>query len=76
MRRTSDMMATVRKAVRRPWSPPTPKPFVHLGARVMGTDALALTGRRGVPCRLLGAGFAFRYPTFESAIADLVGPVS
>lgn len=73
----SDMMATLRKAARRPWSPPTPKPLVHVGARVMGTDpALALTGRRCAPRRLVDAGFAFRHPTFESAIRDLVGSVS
>lgn len=71
-----DMMTALRKAVRRPWSPPTPKPFVHVGARVLRTDpALALTGRRCVPRRLLDAGFAFRHPTFGPAIEDLVGSV-
>jgi hypothetical protein len=72
--RNRDMMAALRGALHRPWSPPTPKPLVHLGARLMRTDpALALTGRRCVPTRLLEAGFEFDHPTFEQALADLVG---
>lgn len=72
-----DMMASLRSALRRPWSPPTPKPLVYLGARLMGTDpALALTGRRCVPRRLLEAGFDFQHPTFESAMKDLLGRIS
>jgi hypothetical protein len=68
-----NMMAALRKALHRPWSPPTPKPLVHLGAMLMGTDpALALTGRRCVPRRLLDAGFAFHFPTFDAALGDLV----
>ncbi len=73
--RNRDMMAALRRAVHRPWSPPTPAPLVHVGARLMRTDpALALTGRRCVPTRLLEEGFAFEHPTFGEAIADLVRP--
>jgi len=69
-----DMMATLRHALGRPWSPPTPKPLVHLGALLMASDpALALTSRRGVPRRLLAAGFEFAHPTFRAALADLLG---
>ena len=68
-----DMMASLRSALRRPWSPPTPKPLVHIGARLMGTDpALALTGRRCVPRRLVEAGFEFQHPTFDLAMRDLL----
>jgi len=68
-----DMMSALCGALRRPWSPPTPKPLVHLGALLLGTDpALALTGRRCVPQRLLAAGFEFDHPTFESAIEHLL----
>ena len=68
-----DMMAALRSALRRPWSPPTPRPLVHLGALLMRTDpALALTGRRCVPRRLVEAGFEFRYPTFDAALRDLL----
>ena len=67
-----DMMSTLRRSLRRPWSPPTPKPFVHVGAMLMRTDpALALTGRRCVPHRLTQAGFDFEYPNFSGAIAEL-----
>ena len=69
-----DMMAALRRALHRPWSPPTPTPLVHLGALLMRTDpALALTGRRCVPARLLDAGFTFNHPGFDSALQDLLG---
>lgn len=68
-----DMMAALRNALHRPWSPPTPKPLVHLGALLMQTDpALALTGRRCVPKRLLDTGFEFNQPNFDSALQDLL----
>jgi uncharacterized protein len=69
-----ELMAALRASLHRPWSPPTPKPLVHLGALLMGSDpALALTGRRCVPHRLLDAGFTFDHPTFDDALADLLG---
>jgi uncharacterized protein len=68
-----DMMRELRSAVHRPWSPPTPKPLVHLGALLMGSDpALALTGRRCVPRRLSDAGFDFERPVFSDALAALL----
>lgn len=68
-----EMMAALRSALHRPWSPPTPKPLVHLGALLMGSDpALALLGRRCVPRRLLERGFTFTHPTFESALHTLL----
>ncbi|MEJ7561554.1 MAG: TIGR01777 family oxidoreductase [Ilumatobacteraceae bacterium] len=73
--RNRDMMAALRSALRRPWAPPTPKPIVHVGARLMSSDpALVLTGRRCVPRRLEQAGFEFEHPTFPDAIADLLQP--
>ena len=69
----SDMMATLRAALHRPWSLPTPKPLVHIGAMFMRTDpALALTGRRCVPSRLTAAGFEFTHPTCDSAVENLL----
>ena len=68
-----EMMSTLRSALHRPWSPPTPKPLVHIGALLMGTDpALALTGRRGVPDRLNDAGFKFQHADFATAVNDLL----
>lgn len=67
-----EMMRGLRAALHRPWSPPTPRPLVHLGALLMRTDpALALTGRRCIPRRLLDAGFTFETPTFAKALIDL-----
>jgi len=67
-----DMMAALRSALHRPWSPPTPKPLVHVGALIMRSDpALALTGRCCVPRRLLDADFRFEHSCFDAALADL-----
>ena len=67
-----DMMRELRSVFHRPWSPPTPRPLVHIGALLMRTDpALALTGRRAVPRRLLDAGYVFTHPAFAEALADL-----
>jgi NAD dependent epimerase/dehydratase family enzyme len=72
--RNVELMATLRKVLHRPWSPPTPAPFVPVGARFMRTDpALALTGRRCVPARLEAAGFEFAYPELRAALVDLLG---
>lgn len=71
--RNADMMATLRRVLRRPPAPPTPVPMVRLGALLLRTDpALALTGRRCVPRRLLEAGFQFAYPDLTQALADLL----
>jgi hypothetical protein len=68
-----DMMRELRSALHRPWSSPTPKLLVHIGALLMRTDpALALTGRRCVPRRLLDEGFAFEHPELGGALDDLV----
>jgi NAD dependent epimerase/dehydratase family enzyme len=70
--RNTDLMASLRRSVGRPAAPPTPKALVHLGAMVLRTDpALALTGRRAVPARLLEAGFGFRHPDLDEALAHL-----
>lgn len=69
-----EMMSELRSALHRPWSLPTPKPLVHIGALLMRTDpALALTGRRCVPRRLSDAGFEFQHPAFGVAVNDLTG---
>jgi uncharacterized protein len=69
----SELMATFRRSLNRPPSPPVPAPLVRLGALVMRTaPALALTGRRCVPSRLLRAGFEFKHPDLHDAVADLI----
>ena len=70
--RNAELMAALRRSVGRRAAPPTPEVLVRLGAVVLRTDpALALTGRRAVPALLLDAGFDFRYPDIDEALADL-----
>lgn len=72
--RNADLMAALRRVVGRPPAPPTPAPLVRAGAVLLRTDpALALTGRRAVPRRLLDAGFGFDHPSLDEALADLLG---
>ena len=69
------MMAALRSALHRPWSPPTPNWLVRAGALFMRTDpALALTGRRCIPQRLADEGFEFDHPEFAEAIEHLLTP--
>ena len=71
--RNAELMASLRRATRRPAAPPTPTFAVRLGAVLLRTDpALALTGRRARPARLLDAGFDFRYPQLDEALAELL----
>lgn len=71
--RNAEMMAALRKVLHRPAAPPTPAALVRLGALVLRTDpALALTGRRCVPARLLDADFSFAYPELDGALAELL----
>jgi uncharacterized protein len=70
--RNAELMASLRRSVGRPAAPPTPEALVRLGAVLLRTDpALALTGRRAVPARLLDGGFDFRHPDLDEALADL-----
>jgi uncharacterized protein len=71
--RNAELMAALRRAVRRPPSPPTPAFAVRLGAVLLRTDpALALTGRRARPARLLDGGFDFRFAHLDDALNDLL----
>jgi uncharacterized protein len=68
-----DFMRELRRAVRRPWSPPVPAPLVRVGAILLRTDPeLALYGRRLMPTRLIREGFTFRFPRLPEALADLL----
>jgi NAD dependent epimerase/dehydratase family enzyme len=71
--RNEELMEGLRRYLNRPWSPPAPAALVRIGAFLMGSDpALALTGRRCVPARLLDAGFVFRFPDLSAALDDLL----
>lgn len=68
--RNRDMMATYRRLVGRRFGLPSPAWMTNIGAWLLGSDpALALTGRRAVPTRLLAEGYQFAMPDFEEAAA-------
>ena len=70
----AEFMRTLRHVLRRPWSPPAPAWAVRVGARLLGTEAeLALTGRRGLPRRLMAEGFQFRHTDLSEALEELLG---
>lgn len=56
----AQMMATLRAIAGRRFGLPSPAPVTTMGAWLLGSDpALALTGRRGMPQRLLDEGHTF-----------------
>lgn len=72
--RNETLMKELRQHLNRPWSPPTPAPLVKFGGWLIGSDpAIALTGRRCVPTRLLAEGFQFELPDLPAALDDLFG---
>jgi uncharacterized protein (TIGR01777 family) len=73
--RNADLMQGLRTVLRRPPALPTPAVLTRMGAFLLRTDpALALTGRRCVPRRLLDTGFTFAQPDLRPALRDLLVP--
>lgn len=73
----AEMMATYRELLGRRLGLPAPAPLAFLGAVVLGSDpALALTGRRCVPTRLLDEGFEFSLPSFREAAAKALASIA
>ncbi|MBF6340404.1 DUF1731 domain-containing protein [Nocardia abscessus] len=71
--RNRELMRVLRKLLHRPPAPPTPKFLLSLGAVLLRSDpALGLTGRHATSEVLQKAGFTFRYPTLDKALADLL----
>ena len=74
--RNAELMARLRAHLRRPWAPPTPAPLLRIGSVVLRTDpALAITGRHATSTVLAEAGYDFAYPTLDTALDNLLGPV-
>ncbi|WP_019932762.1 DUF1731 domain-containing protein [Nocardia sp. BMG111209] len=72
--RNRELMAALRRHLRRPPAPPTPAPLLRLGAILLRTDPmLGLTGRHATSEVLPHTGFRFRYPTLDEALTDLLG---
>ena len=72
----AELMAELRTLYRRPWLPAMPPWLVQAAAWLLHSDAsLALTGRRGLPGRLMEVGFRFDYPALGPALDEmLLGP--
>ncbi|MFT4258570.1 epimerase [Microbacterium sp.] len=67
-------MAAVRRAVGAPFGPPMPRWMLELGAIGIRTETeLILKSRWVLPEKLTAAGFAFRYPTIDEALAASLG---
>ncbi|GAB3660661.1 epimerase [Glycomyces tarimensis] len=67
-----DLMHGLRRAWRMPVGLPATRWMAELGAFALRSDTeLLLKSRRVVPGRLLDAGFAFEWPTWTEAAADL-----
>jgi NAD dependent epimerase/dehydratase family enzyme len=66
-------MRIIRRALRMPVGLPAPRPVLEVGAWLIRTETeLLLKSRWVVPDRLLQAGYAFRHPGLEGAIADIL----
>lgn len=71
--RNRDLMASLRRQLRRPAAPPTPAALLKIGAVLLRTDpALGLTGRYATSKVLPDSGFAFEFPTIDEALSDLL----
>lgn len=69
----AEFMRALRAAWGMPLGLPATRWMLALGARVLQTETeLMLKSRRVVPARLEQSGFAFRFPAWPEAAADLV----
>jgi uncharacterized protein len=66
-----ELARAIGRAVHRPSFVPTPAFLLRLVLR--GQADLLLHGRVARPAKALAAGYAFRHPTVESALADVLG---
>ncbi len=69
----AEFMRELRAAAGLKWGLPAAAWMIEVGAFLLRTESeLILKSRRVVPGKLLKAGFAFRFPTWAEAAADLV----
>jgi len=68
----AELMHGLRRALKRPWSPPVPEFAARVGSWLMGTEAsLALVSQRCVPKRFLEKNFEFEFPNLREALANI-----
>ena len=69
----SHFMRALQRASHVPFGLPAARWMIEIGTRAMRTESeLVLKSRRVVPKRLVASGFAFDFPTWPEAAADLV----
>ncbi|WP_343701150.1 TIGR01777 family oxidoreductase [Chitinophaga sp.] len=69
-----EFMATLRKAAGHLFGLPAPAWMLKIGAALIGTETeLLLKSRWVLPTRITQAGFSFRYPQLEGAMAQIIG---
>jgi hypothetical protein len=69
--RNRDLTRALGRVLHRPSFIPAPEFMLRL---VLGEFAdTLLTGQKVLPKRLLDAGFTFRFPNIDAALADLLG---
>ena len=69
----AEFMRELRRTLRRPWSPPVPGFALHIGSRLIGTEAsLALTSQRCAPRHFLEQDFRFDFPELRVALQNLL----
>lgn len=67
-----EFQAALRRSLGIPFGLPSPEWLLEIGAFFRRTESeLLLKSRRVVPERLIEAGYAFRFPKLEPALADL-----
>ena len=68
----SEVMATLRSVVGAPFGIPMPRALLEAGTLAIRSETeLVLKSRWVVPERLVDAGFAFEFASFESAVRDI-----
>jgi uncharacterized protein (TIGR01777 family) len=70
--RNLDLMQTLRKVIRRPWSPPVPAFGLAIVSKFGGPDpSVLLDSMRVIPAVALEHGLEYEFPTLDLAISDL-----
>jgi len=71
-----ELMAGVRRAMDKPWGLPTPAWLLKPGAVLIRTETeLVLKSRWVQPKKLQDAGFSWRYPVLDDALANIASNV-
>ncbi|RYG47527.1 TIGR01777 family protein [bacterium] len=71
--RNADLMASVRKALGRPWAPSAPEFALNLASKVGGPDpSMLLDSMRVVPRRAKTLGFTWKDRDLDALVAKLV----